>query len=158
MAVSANPIVYPFFANHGEPERCFVCRCGRYGKTKYNPSGCHMGWDFGVASGTRIAAIVSGEVVRVSTDEYLGKYTVTRNRMGDFYQCHMRDKPKVVKGQKVVRGKTLMGLVGQSGNANGNHLHVTWTQGPSVGKAWGSVPFGDVYPFVYYSWKAKYGT
>lgn len=159
MAISYNPICYPFDTNVGEPARSFVSRCGRYQRTKYNPSGCHMAWDRGCPRGTPIRAIVSGTIVKNGYDAYLGWHVVIRHHfLGDFWLCHFANKSNLPVGTKVTRRKTRVGTAGDSGNASGVHLHVTWYQGNSVGKAWGSVPIGDPYPFIRYDWLKRFAS
>lgn len=150
-------IAYPFRRNVGEPKDSFLARCGNYADTKYNPAGCHLAWDGPAPRGEPVIAPVSGKIVKVSYDKYLGYYDVIRNRYGDFYVCHFANKPNLSVGQSVTRAKTRVGTCGSSGNATGPHVHIVWYLAKHVGKAWGSVPFGNPFPMIHDDWERRYG-
>lgn len=84
----------------------------------------HKGQDLFAACGTPMAVAESGTVVMAKFQSSAGNYAVIRSaKTGrDAVYMHMRAPALVSKGDAVTAGQPL-GEVGDSGNANGCHLH-----------------------------------
>ena len=82
----------------------------------------HKGMDISSRRGTPIIAPANGTVSRVGSDPYVGRFVeIVHNGTYTTLYGHLL-AIKVVKGQKVKRGK-LIGLMGNSGMSTGHHLH-----------------------------------
>ncbi|OHA79938.1 MAG: hypothetical protein A2747_01820 [Candidatus Yonathbacteria bacterium RIFCSPHIGHO2_01_FULL_44_41] len=95
----------------------------------YNGSG-HNGIDFGVSTGTRIKAMLSGVVVGTgNTDLYpgcysYGKWVLVKHANGLSTLYGHLSQIKVSNGQSVGTGD-LLGYSGNTGYSTGPHLHLT---------------------------------
>ncbi len=103
----------------------------------------HQGSDNFAACGTPLAALSKGVVHVVGSQSAAGNYVVVNLPNGESYvYMHLRDRALVNKGQKVFAGQRL-GYVGDTGHAEGCHLHIElwtapgWYQG---GDAYDSLP------------------
>lgn len=88
----------------------------------------HEGQDIFAGCGTPIVAAVGGEVTLAEYESRAGNYAVVAadDGTGQAYM-HMQRRPLVRQGQRVEAGAPL-GAVGQSGSAQGCHLHFElWT-------------------------------
>ncbi len=111
-------------------------------------SGNHSGVDIpGGEGGQKIvwAPPVEGKVIKVVTADRggaYGNYVVIRDsRDRDWVLAHMRDTPNVKVGQRLSQGDKI-GIVGETGNARGAHLHIEqtrpgtkWVSGQDVKRA-----------------------
>jgi murein DD-endopeptidase MepM/ murein hydrolase activator NlpD len=99
----------------------------------------HLGIDIAANCGTKILAAKNGRVVFAGWKNNGGGWQVIIRtaRIGkDTYTTydHMRSKPRVSKGKRVRKERTVLGYVGSTGNSTGCHLHfATWR-----GYPWGS--------------------
>lgn len=83
----------------------------------------HTGLDFAAPSGTRLHAIAAGTIMAASYDGSYGNKTVLRLDDGtDLWFCH-QTRFVVSAGERVEAGE-LIGFVGRTGNATGNHVHI----------------------------------
>jgi murein DD-endopeptidase MepM/ murein hydrolase activator NlpD len=88
------------------------------------PSDHGSAWDVGgVKIGTPANSPVSGEVVDVGNNKTMGNFVRIRTADGNVLTAAHWDKLNVAKGDQVEAGKTTLGLVGQTGNATGPHIH-----------------------------------
>ena len=82
----------------------------------------HQGIDLAAPAGTKVVATAEGRVSFAGRSGDFGRMVVIDH--GDGWQtayAHLK-RIKVGKGDRVKRG-TVVGTVGKSGNATGNHLH-----------------------------------
>jgi hypothetical protein len=88
----------------------------------------HQGSDNFAGCGTPLAAWTKGVVQIVGFQAAAGNYVVVARPDGEAYvYMHLRDRALVSVGEKVFAGERL-GYVGQTGDAQGCHLHIeTWT-------------------------------
>ncbi len=91
----------------------------------------HKGQDMFASCGTRLAAARAGTVKLADTDARAGNYVVITGAASglDYVYMHMRSPAAVSKGQAVFTGQKI-GEVGDSGNADGCHLHFELWQAP----------------------------
>ncbi|MFP5364905.1 MAG: M23 family metallopeptidase [Thermoleophilia bacterium] len=91
----------------------------------------HQGQDMFASCGTRLAAARAGTVKFAATDARAGNYVVITGAASglDYVYMHMRAPATVSKGQPVFTGQKI-GEVGDSGNADGCHLHFELWQAP----------------------------
>jgi murein DD-endopeptidase MepM/ murein hydrolase activator NlpD len=83
----------------------------------------HSGWDVGCAYGTPIQAALNGKVRFAGYCSGYGKLVIIRHYSGmEVYYAHL-SKILVAVDQNVNAGDTV-GLVGATGRARGNHLHM----------------------------------
>lgn len=87
----------------------------------------HEGFDVLADCGTPLVAARGGEVRKARFDPVLFGWFVLidgRKTKRDYFYSHLRDKPKVAKGERVHTGQRI-GRVGQTGNARSTpcHLH-----------------------------------
>ncbi len=111
----------------------------------------HQGVDVGAACGTPLVAVAAGKVRYSKYHSRAGYYTVIDldESTIDLVYAHLREAASVVAGQTVVAGQPI-GLVGDTGNASGCHLHFeVWDGGYYTGGA----PI-DPMPFLT-SWEGK---
>ena len=89
----------------------------------------HSGTDFARPRGTRIPAIAKGTIRNIQFSKVLG-WVLTQTAMdkdGKIWflsYAHMDSKPGYSVGQKLRKGQTV-GLLGNSGQSSGPHVHVT---------------------------------
>lgn len=107
--------------------------CGKIG---------HTGTDFIGPKGTSVVAVYEGIVYSInSCGPSYGNHVVLMHMIkGEggstvFYTmyCHMKDKPNLVKGQKVSQGQVL-GVQGSTGNSSGDHCHLEFSYKPGMYK------------------------
>ena len=84
--------------------------------------GWHTGIDL-VNDNKKIYGTCEGVVYHKGYDKSYGNYIVIRSKESDTYHwfCHL-EKIKVIQGQHVSRG-TIIGIMGNTGNSTGTHLH-----------------------------------
>ncbi|WP_298254740.1 M23 family metallopeptidase [Bradyrhizobium sp.] len=84
----------------------------------------HPGVDFGAPEGTPIPSAASGVVVYSGKNEGgYGNTVIVRNDIGDYsLYAHMRGDNQVKPGQRLWKGDTI-GIVGNTGESTGPHLH-----------------------------------
>lgn len=112
----------------------------------------HHGMDFAAASGTEIRAVADGTVTFAGEDgDYGNKIVIDHDVAGDVfttvYGHLLDDSTYVTTGQTVRRGE-LIGLVGDTGQSYGAHLHFEVRipgTGPVDPQAW--LAARDVLPF-----------
>lgn len=84
----------------------------------------------GAFEGEEIYAVADGVVVEARFASASGNYAVIKHdengKITYSYYGHMRDTALVKKGQQVYKEETLIGYVGQTGEATGPHLHFEW--------------------------------
>ena len=92
----------------------------------------HAGRDIAIAQGTPVSVISNATITSVGIEKGYGYYVtyVDSNGIEHFYG-HLREMPKVTKGQKVSAG-TIIGYVGSTGYSTGPHLH--WEISPRRGE------------------------
>lgn len=92
----------------------------------------HQGVDLGANTGTPIVAIWDGVVVKASGGGNAGWAVRIEHPNGlvSFY-AHMKSKPSVGTGDVVAQG-TVLGYVGETGNATFPHLHFEIREGNKV--------------------------
>lgn len=88
----------------------------------------HQGQDMFAACGTPLVAARGGTVTEAKYDSRGGNYVVITERSGQStVYMHMRDPALVERGARVLTGQRI-GYVGDSGRAEGCHLHFElWT-------------------------------
>lgn len=119
-AQSADPSRFPIAGPHhaGGPGTGFGDRHGR-----------HQGVDLFAACGTPLVAPVRSTVARVAFEAQAGNYVVLHDsRTGeDHVLMHLRHPASAAPGEHLAAGAAV-GEVGQTGNADGCHLHYEiWT-------------------------------
>ncbi|HUQ00096.1 MAG TPA: M23 family metallopeptidase [Aeromicrobium sp.] len=83
----------------------------------------HTGLDFAAPTGTPIHAISAGTITAASYDGAYGNKTVLHLDDGtDLWFCH-QTRFAVSAGERVAAGE-LIGYVGRTGNATGDHVHI----------------------------------
>lgn len=103
-------------------------------------SGYHTGIDFAVSVGTTIHAIGPGKVVAAGDGGAYGNQVVIRHSDGMYSQYAHMSKIKVSVGD-TVRGGTVIGLSGATGNVSGPHLHMEVRTGPDYGTDINPLPY-----------------
>ena len=122
----------------------------RYGQREIEKGGYvvnefHRGVDYAVPVGTPVASAGDGQVIKVFTNKAYGLHyivdhgVVSGNKVLTLY-AHLSE-PYLVKGQWVKAGD-ILGLSGDSGNAEGPHLHFEVLAG--------KVKPVNIYPGYYY--------
>lgn len=96
-----------------------TCEYGRKGSWI---AGYHTGIDL-TCNNDNIYSSCSGEVTRVGYDNSYGNFVTIKEETSGKYHwfCHLK-KIKCSVGQKVTR-TTIIGTMGETGNATGKHLH-----------------------------------
>ena len=117
-APTAQAGVFPISGSHS-----FGTRTNRFGGGRG-----HQGQDIFATCGTPIVAAIGGEVTLATYQSRAGHYAVVTADDGTSQAyMHMLRKPSVKAGQRVEAGASL-GSVGESGSAQGCHLHFElWT-------------------------------
>jgi murein DD-endopeptidase MepM/ murein hydrolase activator NlpD len=112
------------------PDSKLTGHFGKIRKIKGVPTTPHRGTDWGVKEGTPIPAVSNGTVRLVQWSNILG-WVLVQSVIGKDGKvmfvgyCHLKEKPKLIAGQKVAVGDTI-GLCGSTGSASsGPHLHAT---------------------------------
>lgn len=104
-------------------------------------AGPHLGVDWPAAAGTPVRAAANGSVLRALTSTTYGNMVMLRHDLpnGEVWYtlyAHMRDAPSVVNGQAVSRRQQI-GVVGNTGNSQGNHLHFAVTNSSGTPPGYG---------------------
>ncbi|MEK9180515.1 MAG: peptidoglycan DD-metalloendopeptidase family protein [Patescibacteria group bacterium] len=99
-----------------------------FGEIRLNPNNkkkrYHFGADIRAPEGEPVFAVANGKVVHVGHDYFLeGNITIIDHGAGVFSLYLHQSKILVTKGQLVKQGDVI-GEVGETGNANGPHLHL----------------------------------
>lgn len=100
----------------------------------------HTGQDFAVSQGTSVRAVGAGTVVRVACDDGFGNQVVVGHPNGYYTQYAHLSETRVREGQGVAAGEEL-GLSGETGNAQGPHLHFEVRLTESMGSAIDPLPW-----------------
>lgn len=82
----------------------------------------HAGIDVEAELGSKVHAVLEGEVSEVGEDKALGKYVVLKHS-GDQVTLYAQLDKILVSEKQVVKGGEIIGLVGRSGDAEKPHLH-----------------------------------
>lgn len=100
---------------------------GDFGNKEAPRTNAHRGVDFAVAGGTKIKSASNGKVVVNKWSSVLGNVVAIEDPKGIVWgYCHLRDASPLKLGASVEVGKTIVGLVGNTGSASrGAHLHFT---------------------------------
>ena len=91
-------------------------------------SSSHMAIDLGWSStyygpNQAIYACYDGEIIENTYGSRAGYYVGIRHDNGDISRyMHLKERPNLFIGQRVVKGEQI-GIMGDTGNAQGNHLH-----------------------------------
>ena len=103
-------------------------RIGRTVAQRFGGPRGHQGQDTFAACGTPLAALTKGVVQFTGYQGAAGNYVVVERPDGESYAyMHLRDATTVERGDAVFTGERL-GYVGQTGHADGCHLHLElWT-------------------------------
>jgi murein DD-endopeptidase MepM/ murein hydrolase activator NlpD len=101
---------------------------GRYETNDFGGGRRHQGQDMFADCGTPLVAALGGVVKRAGTEGAGGNYVVIAGTdRRDYVYMHLAEPPPVRDGQRVAAGQPI-GRVGDSGNADGCHLHFElWT-------------------------------
>lgn len=101
---------------------------GRYETNDFGGGRGHQGQDMFADCGTPLVAALGGVVKRAGTEGAGGNYVVIHGKdRRDYVYMHLAEPPPVKDGQRVESGQPI-GRVGDSGNADGCHLHFElWT-------------------------------
>ena len=112
--VPAGSMMFPVAGSHAIGQGFGAARSGHR----------HQGQDIFAACGTPLVAVSRAKVKRVSVQSLAGNYVVIRNKKlhQDYVYAHLATRASVAKGQVVMPGQQV-GIVGQTGNARGCHLH-----------------------------------
>lgn len=86
----------------------------------------HEGIDVFAAAGTPILAPVSGEIISAGTGNVAGNYVKVKGDDGVIYYFAHNQSNSVSTGQRVSAG-TMIGTVGNTGNAQGTSPHIHFT-------------------------------
>ena len=104
----------------------------------------HKGIDLGVAAGTEVYAIADGKVIDQGYNDTRGHYIAILHESVDLISVcqHFKSSALLKKGAVVSQG-ALLGYVGKTGAATGNHLHyelivASSTSRRNVNAAWDS--------------------
>lgn len=86
----------------------------------------HMGTDIRAREGQDIPSCTAGEVVRIAYNDIAGNYVTVRDDYGFYYSyCHMVELTTFLsEGDRVEQGQ-LIGHVGNTGNSDAPHLHLS---------------------------------
>lgn len=86
----------------------------------------HTGTDIKAPEGEHILSCTDGEVIHIGSNAGAGNYVVVLDEYGyEYHYYHMVELTTFVEvGDKVSKGDVI-GLVGNTGNSDANHLHLT---------------------------------
>lgn len=100
----------------------FRITCPYHKKGNKWAAGHHTGVDI-VSTNKRVYGTCDGKVYRSGFDKSYGNFVVVRNTSDDTFHwfCHLQTI-FVKQGQNVSRG-TVIGIMGNTGNSTGTHLH-----------------------------------
>lgn len=94
---------------------------------KFNEESGHLGTDFSAKSGNPIFASGSGIVQAAGPDGELGNTIVIDHQNGYVSSYSHMKEIRTKKGRTVNKGE-IIGTIGETGNANGPHLHYSITR------------------------------
>lgn len=113
-ARSADGHVFPIRGRHDR---------GRYETNDFGGGRGHQGQDMFAACGTPLVAALGGRVLRAASEGAGGNYVVIAGSDRRAYvYMHLQQPSPLKTGDKVATGQPI-GRVGDSGNADGCHLH-----------------------------------
>lgn len=96
-------------------------------KYKYQSSGYALGYHSGVdivLSNPTILSFTDGTVAKTGYHKAWGNYAVILSNDGYYcWYAHMKKPCSLAAGQQVIANKTVIGIMGSTGNSTGNHLH-----------------------------------
>ena len=93
-----------------------------YGQSSYLWSSVHTGQDFTAPAGTPIRAVGDGKIISAGWDGSYGQKIVVLHADGtETWYAHMSS---FVRTGGTVKAGDVIGRVGSTGNATGNHLHL----------------------------------
>ena len=82
-----------------------------------------MVWDIGAPEGTKVMAGLTGTVTTSAYNDSYGNYVVIKDSKGyELRYAHLSSR-SVSAGVSVTKGDEI-GLVGNTGNSTGSHLHI----------------------------------
>lgn len=137
--MAATPEMIPGFVFPVAGPTSFV---SSYGYCRDGCSRSHQGNDLFARAGTPVVAVEDGWVEKVGTNRLGGLTVWTRGRSGyRYYYAHLRDWAPLVIGQEITVG-TVVGTVGNTGNAAGTPSHLHFEIHP------GDAPAVDPYPIL----------
>ncbi len=86
----------------------------------------HMGTDIRAREGQNIPSCTAGTVVRIAYNDIAGNYVTVKDDYGFYYSyCHMVELTDFLsEGDRVEQGQ-LIGHVGNTGNSDAPHLHLS---------------------------------
>lgn len=119
----------------------------------------HAGVDYGT-NGQKIPtyAIEDGNVVSTGFTNVMGNYVyVNYPRLNKNALYEHLDRISVVKGQSVTND-TIIGYVGETGNATGVHLHFGWFDSNEQSKSWNERNWQDFEKYQYIPIKKYLGS
>ena len=83
----------------------------------------HNGMDIGAPEGTKVMAGLTGTVTTSAYNDSYGNYVIIKDRKGyELRYAHLSSR-SVSAGASVTKGDEI-GLVGNTGNSTGSHLHI----------------------------------
>ena len=103
-------------------------------------SGYHTGIDFATACGTPVTAVTAGTVAQSGWDGAYGNQVRERLPNGDEVWYNHMTLIKTTLGAKLAKG-SIVGLVGETGNAYGCHLHFEYRLASDLKTAVDPLPF-----------------
>lgn len=114
----------------------------RYGDRRH-PSGgdrrFHGGLDLRAPAGTPVYAAAAGTVVESGRRGAYGEVVVVRHG-GDLESLYAHLERRLVRAGESVRRGQVVGLVGRTGNATGDHLHFELRWGDGYVDPWAVLP------------------
>ena len=145
---------------------------GYDGTTSHHGAGGAYAVDF--SGNFSVYSVKSGIVEKTGKDTYKidyckrnpqywhgpAKYVVIKHPDGVYSYYYHLDSINVKKGDKVINGKTLIGVSGNTGCSTGNHLHLQFSSKPNMRRVNSlKIPFEDIsgsgFPIEGYSYKSK---
>lgn len=123
--------MYPVKPKAGEKRPRITTPFGRKGSSWM--AGEHTGTDFGWTRPIEfVRATFLGHVVHVGRgDRYYGNYVVIQHASGrQSWYCHLAFVRPGIKAGHLVHTGRFLGVMGQSGNAFGRHLHYEEREAP----------------------------
>ncbi|MCQ2092223.1 MAG: M23 family metallopeptidase [Fibrobacter sp.] len=94
---------------------------------KFDPDNEHLGTDFSAKAGNPIFASGSGIVLSAGREGELGNTIVIDHKNGYISSYSHMKEIRTRKGRSVSKGE-IIGTIGETGNANGPHLHYSITK------------------------------
>jgi len=97
-------------------------------------AGYHTGedWVYNNKNNTALVSPVTGIILKNDYSPSYGNYIVIQARDEDFVilMAHMKNKSPLIAGTKVLESQKV-GVIGETGNASGVHLHIEVEEGPT---------------------------